>query len=124
MVLVYVNDIFCILKDTLVVIDAMEIIYVMKEGSMGPPDSYLEENTEKTHTQDSKVMWATHIGDYFKTAIENMEKTLKADGKILSQYRDGSRPYMSNFHPEIETSAELNKMVSMSTTITLMGCIG
>jgi len=54
-------------------------------------------------------MWATHSGDYCKAAIANLEKTLPADGKSLSQYGDGKRPYPSSFHPEIDTSAELDE---------------
>lgn len=50
MVLVYVDDILCIYKDTSVVIDALASIYVMKEGSMGPPDRYLGANIEKVQT--------------------------------------------------------------------------
>ena len=74
MVLVYGDDIFCIQKDALVVIDALEIIYVMK---------HLGENIEKVQTQDSKFMWATHSGDYCKAETANLEKTLTADGKNL-----------------------------------------
>ena len=38
MVLVYVDDIFCIHKDASVVIDALASIYVMEQGLMEPPD--------------------------------------------------------------------------------------
>ena len=85
MVLVYIDDILCIQKDMSVVIDALEIIYVMKQVRMVPPDRYLGANTEKVQTQDGKVMWETHSGDDFKAAIANLENTLTADGKILSQ---------------------------------------
>ena len=43
MVLVYVDYIFCIQKDMLVVIDALASIYVVKQGSMVPMDRYLVE---------------------------------------------------------------------------------
>ena len=67
MVLVYVGDILSIHKDTSVVIDAMESIYVTKQGSIVPPDRYLGENIEKVQTQEGKVMWVTHSGDYCKS---------------------------------------------------------
>ena len=57
MVLVYVGDLLCIHKDMSVAIDALAIIYVMKQGSMGPPERYLEENIGKVQTQDRKVLW-------------------------------------------------------------------
>ena len=47
-----------------VVIDALEIIYVMEHGNTGQIDYYLGANIEKVKTQDSKVMWETHSGDY------------------------------------------------------------
>ena len=50
MVLVYVDYILCIQKDTLVVIDALKNIYVWKQVSMGPPYRYLGANTEKVQT--------------------------------------------------------------------------
>ena len=43
MALVYIDNIFFIHKDTSVIIDALEIVYVMKQGSMVPPDRYLGE---------------------------------------------------------------------------------
>ena len=82
-VLVYIDDILCIHKDTLVVIDALVSIYIMKEVRMGPPDRYLGSNTKKMQTQDGKVMWATHSRDYCKAVIANTEKTLMDDGKRL-----------------------------------------
>ena len=50
MVLVYVYDILCIQRDTLVVIDALVSIYVMREGSMVPPARYLGANIERVQT--------------------------------------------------------------------------
>ena len=63
----------------------------------------------KAKTQDGKVIWENHSGYYFKAAIANMEKTLTAYGKSLSQYGGCNRPYPSSFHPEIDTSAEINE---------------
>ena len=60
MVLVYVDDILCLHKDTPVVIDDLESIYFMKKGRMGPPNRYLGANIENMQTQYGKVMWATH----------------------------------------------------------------
>ena len=53
-------------------------------------------------------MWGTHRGDYFKSEIANLEKTLTDDRKILLQYGDVRRPYLSSFHPEIDTSSDLD----------------
>ena len=80
MVLFYFDDIFFIHKDTLVVIDALVSIYVMKQGSMGTPDCYLGDNIKNVQTQGIKVIWATHSGDYYKASIANLYKTLTDDG--------------------------------------------
>ena len=64
MVLVYVDDIVCIHKDMLVVIDALASSCVMKQLIIGLPDRYLVSNTEKVQTQDGEVRWATHNRDY------------------------------------------------------------
>ena len=69
MVLVYIDAILCINKDTSVVIDYMASIYVMKQGSMGPSDRYLGANIENLQTQYGKVMWAIHRRDYCKVVI-------------------------------------------------------
>ena len=67
----------------MVVIDALKSIYVMKQGSMVPPDCYLGANIKKVQTKDGMNMGATHNRDYCKAAIANMEKTLMDDGKSL-----------------------------------------
>ena len=108
MVLVYDDDILCIHKDTLVVIDYLTSFYIMKQGIMGPPYHYLGSNIEKVQTQEGKDLWATHRGDYCEAVIVNMEKTLTYDGKILSHYGDSRRPYPSSFNPEIDTSADMD----------------
>ena len=41
MILVYVDDILFIHKDTVVVIDTLASVYVIKQGSMGLTDHYL-----------------------------------------------------------------------------------
>ena len=108
-ILVYVDDIFYIHKDTSVVVDALASINVMKQGRMGPPDRYLGDNTKKVQTQEGNVMWATNRGDYCKSEIENPEKTLTDDGKSLLQYGYVRRPYPSSFPPDIDTTAELDE---------------
>ena len=100
MVLVYIDDILCIYKDLLVVIDAQESIYVMKQVSMGQTDGWFR-------AKDGKFIWETHSRNYCKAEISKLEKTLTSDGKILSQYRDGMRPYLSSFRPYIDTSVDI-----------------
>ena len=109
MVLVYVDYIFCIHKDTLVVNDAITIIYVIKQGSMGPLTHYLGESSRRCRRSMIMLCGRPHSGYHCKAAIANLEKTLSADGKSLSQYGNGRRPYPSSFHTNIDTSAELDE---------------
>ena len=109
MVLVYVDDILCIHKDTSVIIDALESIYVMREGSMGPSYRYLGAKIERVQKQDGKVMWETHMKDHFKVAIVNLDKTITSDGKSLSQYEGGRCPYLQSFHTDIDTSTDIEE---------------
>ena len=67
------------------------------------------ENINQVQTQYSKVMWVTHSRDYCKAEMTNLENTLMDNGKRLSQYRDGRRPYPSIFHQDIDTSTELDE---------------
>ena len=99
MVLVYVDYILCIHKDTSVVIYALVIICVMKQGSMVPPYRYLGANIDKVQTQYGKFIWATHSGDYCKAEIANIEKTLTDNGKSLFQDGYGMHPYLPSVHP-------------------------
>ena len=69
MVLIYVDYIFFIHKDTWVINDALVSIYFMKHGNMVPPTRYLGANIENVQTQDGKVLWETHSGDYCKVEI-------------------------------------------------------
>ena len=109
MVLVYVDDISCIHKDASVVIDALVSIYVVKQVSMELPGRYLGAKINKVQTQDGKVMWETHSGDCCKSEITNLEKTLTDDRKSLLQYGDVRSPYMSSFHPYIDTPDEIDE---------------
>ena len=93
----------------MVVIDALKIIYVMKQVSIGTPDHYLGANIEKVKTQDIKVMWSTHSGYCCKAEIANLDNTMLAGGKSLSQYRDGRCPYPSSLHPDIDNSTDLDE---------------
>ena len=95
MVLLYFYDILCNQKEKSGVIDALGRIYVMETGIMGTPDCYLGANTKKVKTQNGNVLWETHSRDYCKAEIENLEKTLAADGKSLLQYGDVRNPYPS-----------------------------
>ena len=75
MILIYVDDILVLLKETSTAIDYFSNIYILKEWCMEPTNRYLGANTKKVQTANGR--------DYWKEAIVNMEKNLNADGKRL-----------------------------------------
>ena len=56
MMIVYLDAILVVLKDTSTVINYFENIYVFKEGRMGPPNRYLGANTEKVHAANGSYI--------------------------------------------------------------------
>ena len=109
MTLVYVDGIMVVSKDTSTAIDYLANIHVLREGIIGPPDWYLGTNIDRVKNANGRIMEAMNSVDYCKVAIANMEKTVNAYGKDLSQYGDGRIPYPPIFHPEIDTSTELDE---------------
>ena len=71
-------------------IDALNMIYRLKEG-FGPPDQYLGENVEKVQLKDGRVVWSTNCVDYLKSAIDNVDNSLRVDKTALNNYGYGHR---------------------------------
>ena len=71
-------------------IDALNMIYRLKEG-FGPPDQYLGENVEKVQLKDGRVVWSTNCVDYLKSAIDNVDNSLGVDKTALNNYGYGHR---------------------------------
>ena len=52
--------------------DALNIIFWLKEG-FGSPDRCLDENVEKVQFQDGQVVYSTNCVGYLKSAIYNVD---------------------------------------------------
>ena len=65
----YVDDFFHICFKLKEYMDALNIIYWLKEG-FGPPDRYRGANVEKVHLKDGRVVWYTNCVDYLKSSID------------------------------------------------------
>ena len=105
MILVYVDYIMVVSKNTSTSVDYLANVYFLKEGSMVTHKQYIGTNIKKVQNENGSVMLSTHSADYCKADIANLDKNLNEDGKRLSQYDYGRRPYLPSFHPEIDTSA-------------------
>ena len=66
--LCYVDDLLHIGFKPKEDMDALNMIYWLKEG-FGPPDRYLGANVEKVQTKDGRVVCSTNSVDYLKSAI-------------------------------------------------------
>ena len=104
--LCYVDDLLHIGFKPKEDMDALNIIYRLKEG-FGSPDRYLGANFEKVQLKDERVVWSTNFVDYLKSAIENVDHSLGVYKKTIKNYGDGYRQYSSRFRPESDVTEEL-----------------
>jgi hypothetical protein len=101
MVLVYVDDILCISKDTKSIMDQIAQTYRLKEGSVQLPERYLGANIEKWTFQDGRHLWSMSAKSYIKSAIENIESKDEFNHKL----RTGAhRPMKADYCPEIDVT--------------------
>ena len=96
--LCYVDDLLHICFNTKEDMDALNIIYQLKEV-FGSTDQYLGENVEKVKFKDGRVVWSTNCVNYLKSAIENVDNSLGVNKTALENYGNGHRPYSSIFKP-------------------------
>ena len=97
-ILFYVDDLLNIGFKPKEYMDALNMIYRLKEG-FGPPDRYLGANVDKVQLKDGRVVWSTNCVDYLKIAIENVDNSLRVDITALNNCVDGYRAYLSRFRP-------------------------
>ena len=101
--LCYVDDLLHIGFKPKEDMDALNIIYWLKEGC-GPPDRYLCTNVEKVQFKDGQVVWSTNCVDYLNSSIENVDNLLGVDKTALNNYSDGNRPHSFSFRPELDVT--------------------
>ena len=106
----YYNYMLCFVDDLLHIgfkpkeeMDALDMIYRLKEG-FGPPDRYLGANVEKIQLKYGRVIWSTKFVDYLKIAIENVDNSLGVAKTALKNYGDGHMPYSSSFRLELDVT--------------------
>ena len=104
----YVDDLLHISFNSKEDMDALNMIYWLKEG-FGTPDQYLGANVYKVKLKNGRVVWSTNCVDYLMSAIENVENSLEIDKTDLKNDGDGNRPYSSIFRPGLDVTEELGE---------------
>jgi hypothetical protein len=61
MILVYVDDILCISKETAPIMKNVAAIYRLKEGSIGQPSKYLGANIGTWVLGDGRIMYGLYF---------------------------------------------------------------
>ena len=114
-VLVYVDDLLHLHHNPDLLMQEIEKIYRLKEGSVGEPDRYLGANIDKVQLEDGGIVWSMTSmtsKEYLTNAIKNLEDTLEKDGvsplKVFGK-KSGERPFPSNYRPELDVSPVLNE---------------
>jgi hypothetical protein len=105
MILIYVDDILCISKDTKSIMDCIRQSYWLKEGSHQAPEQYLGANIEKWTFQDGQQLWSMSAKSYIKSAIENIEGKDQFNHKLRS---GAHRPMKADYCPEVDISPVLS----------------
>jgi hypothetical protein len=76
MILVYVDDILCISKDTQRIMNHISKIYRLKEGSVKAPDRYLGANIGLWTMEGGRRAWSMSAKSYIKSAVSNLESNM------------------------------------------------
>jgi hypothetical protein len=109
MILVYVDDILCISRDTKSIMDHLASRYRLKEGSVKQPDRYLGANIGRWTLDDGRCVWSMSAKSYINSAVSNVENRLKNDGpygRILRPH--AYQPFKTKYRPEIDVTPILD----------------
>jgi hypothetical protein len=116
LLLVYVDDILLASHDPRTTLKAIGEVYDIKEGSLGPPDTYLGAQIYKHQLPDGTSAWGMTSEKYVKNAVATVEDLLKNDGGEGEDYQHlkttADVPLPKSYKPELDMSKELNDNLS------------
>ena len=129
--MVYVDDILAVSHDPKAIIDHIGTVYEIKEGSTGPPDSYLGAQIYKHSLPDGRWAWAISSVKYVKNAIKTVETLLSENNNGLHLKTTAHVPFPTSYKPELnfspEHSAELHagyqQLIGILRWAVELGCI-
>ena len=83
-ILVYVDDLLVLSYSCETIMDRIEKLYRLKDGSVGSPDLYLGASITKTNNCERDT-WSMSSDRYINAAIKNVETYLEEIGERLRQ---------------------------------------
>ena len=105
--LVYVDDVLHLAKDTQEDMWKLNQAYQLREG-FGPPYIYLGADIDKVELQDGKMFWSMNCAEYLRGSIKKVDLVLEGNKVVLKSFGDGKCPYPSSYRPYFEVTNELD----------------
>ena len=106
-VLLYTDDALCIShKPETVLKEELGKYFGLKPESIGPPKIYLGGKMRKVTLDNGVDAWSFSSAQYVKSAVKNVEETLRKKGEKL--IKRAPTPFPHGYRPEVDLSQELN----------------
>ena len=106
--IVYVDDILCCSLDPKRTMDAIQETFTIKDGKVGPPETYLGAQIERYTLPNAPHVkaWAMSSDKYIREAVKEVERKLAEVDKQLKT--NVTTPMPSGYRPEMDVTPELN----------------
>jgi hypothetical protein len=105
--LVYVDDILLVSHDPKTTLLQIGLKYELKEGSLGPPETYLGAQVYEHSLRDGRKAWGMTSEKYVRNAVNTVESLIKEDGDGLHLKTTAKEPLPPSYKPELDTTREL-----------------
>jgi Reverse transcriptase (RNA-dependent DNA polymerase) len=79
-ILIYIDDIHSLSHDPKGIMDVMQSIYRLKEGSVGPPTRYLGADLGEVQVYSGESAWSMSAYNYIRSAVEAIQRQLEEEG--------------------------------------------
>ena len=107
LLLVYVDNILLISHDPKLTLEALGMVYTLKDGSLTKPDIYLGAQLYEHKLPDGRKAWAMASDKYVGNAVSTIEGLLQADGDGLHLKTMVKEPVLTSYKPELDESNKL-----------------
>ena len=110
LLLVYVDDILAVVHQLDETIKAIGAVYKIKEGSDGPPTTYLGAQVYKHNLPDGRSAWGMSSEKYVKNAVRTVQDLLEKDDRPKHHLKTTANvPFPTSYKPELDFSRELSE---------------
>ena len=110
LLLVYVDDILAVVHQLDETIKAIGAVYKIKEGSDGPPTTYLGAQVYKHNLPDGSSAWGMSSEKYVKNAVRTVQDLLEKDDRPKHHLKTTANvPFPTSYKPELDFSRELSE---------------